>query len=296
MKKKLLEIHYHIMLLPGMILLLLFSIVPCFGIIMAFQNYNPGKGFLKSDFVGLEHFRDMMIIPNSGQIFFNTIFIAVMKIAGNIIIPLVFALLLNELRFRFLKRSIQTIVYLPNFISWVILAAIFLEIFSYSGIVNSLMKFMGMEPVLFLASNQWFPAILISTDIWKSYGFNAIVYLAAITSINPTLYEASKMDGASRLQQVWHITLPGLASTIVLLATLALGNIMNANFDQVFNMYNPLVYQSSDIIDTYVYREGIQNLRYGFATAVGLLKSVASLILVILSYKLADKFANYRIF
>ncbi len=284
------------MLLPGMILLVLFNIVPYFGIIMAFENYNPGKGFLRSDFVGLDHFKDIFLIPECGQIFGNTIFISVMKIIANILFPLLFALLLNEVSFKFIKRSVQTVVYLPNFISWVILSAIFLDIFSYTGVINGIIKFFGGEPVLFLASNGWFPFILISTDVWKSYGFNAIVYLAALTSISPMLYEAAIVDGASKLQQVRHISLPGLMPTIVLLATLALGNIMNANFDQVFNMYNPIVYKSGDIIDTYVYRQGIQNMQYGFATAVGLLKSVVSVVLIAASYKLAARFANYRIF
>jgi putative aldouronate transport system permease protein len=289
-------IHYHIMVLPSLVLLILFSIVPIMGAVIAFQEFKPVRGIWGSPWIGLDNFKYMMLLPDSKQIFFNTVFLSVLKIIANLVVPLFFALLLNELRIKFVKKWIQTIVYLPHFLSWVLLATIFFDVFSLDGIVNRLLGLFGIEPILFFASNSWFPAIIVSTDVWKEFGFAAIIYLAAFAGINPALYEAASIDGANRLQQLLHVTLPGVRTTVILLATLALGNVMNANFDQIFNMYNPLVYQSSDIIDTYVYRTGLLSLQYSLATAVGLLKSVISFLLIIVSYALASRYANYRIF
>jgi putative aldouronate transport system permease protein len=290
------EPHYHLMLLPGMILLLIFSIVPMFGAVMAFENFKPSRGIFGSEWVGFENFAYMFQLPDSKQFISNTIFLAFAKIVANLIIPVIFALMLNEVRVRSAKKWIQTVVYLPHFMSWVLLATIFFYIFSLDGIVNQILALFGVKKIMFFGSNSWFPAILIGTDVWKEFGFNTIIYLAALTGINPALYEAAGIDGAGRWKQLWHVTLPGLRTTVILLATLALGNVMNANFDQVFNMYNPVVYQSSDIIDTYVYRAGLVDLQYSFATAVGLFKSVVSFILIVISYILARRLANYRIF
>lgn len=288
--------HYYIMLLPGLIWLFVFSIVPMFGIMIAFQDFNPVRGVFGSEWVGLETFEYMFTLNDTMDIFFNTIFIAVMKIIGNLIVPLVFALMLNELRLMVLKRTIQTIVYLPHFLSWVILGGILLDIFAYRGPVNQLLGFFGVEPILFFGRPELFPFLVVGSDVWKEFGFNTIIYLAALTGINPNLYEAAGMDGASRLRRLWHVTLPGIRTTAVLLAVLSLGNVLNAGFDQIFNLYNPLVYSTGDIIDTWVYRTGLLNLQYELATAVGLLKSVAGFILISLSYYLAYRFTNYRIF
>jgi putative aldouronate transport system permease protein len=284
------------MLLPGLIWLFFFSVVPMFGLVIAFQDFNPGAGVLHSDWVGLDNFEYMFALGDSRTIFFNTIFIAVLKIVANLIVPLVFALMLNEVRLKVFKRWVQTIVYLPHFMSWVILSGILLDIFAYTGPVNQILSVFGVKPVLFFARADLFPAIVVGSDVWKEFGFNTIIYLAALTGINPSLYEAAAVDGATRLKRLWHVTLPGIGSTVVLLAALSLGNVLNANFDQIFNLYNPLVYSTGDIIDTWVYRTGLLDLQYGLATAVGLLKSVISFILIALSYLLASKFANYRIF
>ena len=296
MRNRINELNYHLMLLPGMILLLLFSFVPMFGIIIAFQKFSPVKGILHSRFVGLDNFIYMFQLPDSKQVFLNTVIIATSKIVANLIVPLVFALLLNEIRIVWFKRTFQTIVYLPYFLSWVILASALTNIVSLDGVINQLLSVLGIEPIFFMASNTWFRPIVVISSTWKDFGFNMIVYLAAITGINLDQYEAATIDGATRLQQLWYVTLPGILSTIVLLATLSLGNVLNAGFDQIFNLYNPLVYSSGDILDTYVYRIGLVNAQYGLATAVGLLKSVISVGLIILSYKLAARFANYRIF
>jgi putative aldouronate transport system permease protein len=284
------------MLLPGMVFLLIFSIVPMFGIVMAFQKFVPAKGIWNSPFAGLYNFNLMFTFPDVAAVFYNTIYIALFKIVLGLIFPVLFALLLNEVRVSGFKRVIQTICYLPNFLSWVILAAMFSNILSFNGIFNQIVMFFGGEPILFLASNKWFRPILIATDVWKGFGYGAIIYLAAITNIDVNLYEASDIDGASRLQKIWYITLPGMKATIVLMATLALGNVLNAGFEQIFTMYSPIVYQTSDIIDTYVYRMGLVKLQFSFGTAVGLLKSVVSFMLIMLSYKLADRYAGYRIF
>ena len=288
--------HYYIMLLPGLVWLVMFSIIPMFGIAIAFQDFNPVRGILQSDWIGLENFEYMFELRDARTIFVNTISIAVMKIAGNLFFPLVFALLLNELRIAIMKRWIQTIVYLPHFLSWVILGGIVLDIFSYEGPVNQLVTALGGERTLFFGRADLFPFLVVASDVWKEFGFNTIIYLAALTGINPALYEAAGIDGASRLRALWHVTLPGIRTTAVLLAILSLGNVLNAGFDQIFNLYNPLVYSTGDIIDTWVYRTGLLDMQYELATAVGLLKSVIGFALISVSYYIAYRFANYRIF
>ncbi len=296
MRTKGFEKHYFIMLMPGLIWLILFSVVPMFGIVIAFQDYHPVRGIFGSEWVGLEHFIYMFTLNETKSIFLNTIFIAVMKIIGHLIIPLLFALMLNEVRVALFKRTVQTVVYLPHFLSWVILGGILLDIFAYRGPINQLLQWFGVEPILFFGRADLFPYLVVASDVWKEFGFNTIIYLAALTGIHPSLYEAAAMDGASRLRRLWHITLPGVRTTAVLLAVLSLGNVLNAGFDQIFNLYNPLVYSTGDIIDTWVYRAGLLNLQYELATAVGLLKSVVGFILISLSYYLAYRLTNYRIF
>lgn len=296
MRNKRNEWQFRFMTLPGLIFLILFSYVPLFGIVIAFQRFIPAKGIFGSQFIGLGNFAYIFDLPDVGQVFFNTIFIAGLKIAIGQLVPIIFAILLNEATSILFKKLVQTIVYLPHFLSWVILGTIFKQMLGLNGIVNVLISQMGMEPVQFLADGGWFRFIIIVTDVWKGFGFGTIVYLAAIIAISPSLYEAAIIDGTSRFQRVLHVTLPGMAPTIILMATLSLGGVLNAGFDQVFNMYNPLVYETADIIDTYVYRIGLISMQYGFSTAVGLLKSVISSILIITSYTMAYKFAGYRIF
>ncbi len=290
------EWAYRLMTLPGILVILAFSYVPMFGIAIAFQKFIPAKGIFGSKWVGLGNFEYMFQLPGVGQVFINTLVIACSKIVLSVIVPVIFALLLNEARNVAFKRTVQTIVYLPNFLSWVILGTIFVQMFSSMGIVNQLIRSLGGEPVKFLSDGGWFRFLIIATDQWKNFGFGTIIYLAAIIAINPNLYEAAIIDGASNIQRIVYITLPCITPTIILMLTLSLGNILNAGFDQVFNLYNTLVYDSVDIIDTYVYRIGLISMQYGLSTAVGLLKSVISCILIIISYVLAGRFANYRIF
>ncbi|MEF3312424.1 ABC transporter permease subunit [Paenibacillus sp. GYB004] len=288
--------NYHAMLLPGMAILAVFSFYPMFGAVIAFKKFLPAKGIWGSPWVGLDNILFMFQISDSKIIFFNTIYIAVMKIIAGLIVPILFALLLNEIRNRYLKRWVQTIVYLPHFMSWVLLSVILLNLLSLKGIVNQVIAFFGFEPILFFGSNTWFPLVLVGSDVWKDFGFSAIVYLAALTAINPALYEAADIDGATRWDKLVHVTLPSITPTIVLLTTLSLGNVLNAGFEQILNMYNPLVYASGDVIDTYVYRVGLVQMQYGIASAVGLMKSLVSFVLIVMSYLLAARYANYRIF
>ena len=288
--------HYYIMLIPAIIWLVLFNIVPMVGIVMAFEDFNPGLGMWKSPFVGFANFEYMFQMSDIRQVMVNTIVIALGKIIANLIVPLVFAILLNELCIQKLYRPIQTIVYLPYFLSWVILAKIVLNIFGYVGPINSVINFFGGDSVNFFGMENMFRPLVIGTDIWKNFGYNAIIYLATMLGIAPELYEAAAVDGAGRFRRIWHITLPGIKMTVALLAILSLGNVLNAGFDQIFNLYAPVVYKTGDIIDTYVYRLGITQAQYSVGTAVGLFKSAISLVLVVTSYKLADKLANYRIF
>lgn len=277
------------MILPGIIFILIFSYGPMFGLLMAFQDYVPAKGVLGSEFVGFEHFRYLFSLPDIFLVTKNTIFIAFWKIIFNTIVPILFAILLNEVRVKWMKRSIQTIVYLPHFLSWVILASVVVNLFSLDGTVNQILQNFGVEPLNFLGSNQLFPRLLIGTDVWKSFGYSSIVYLAAITSIDPGLYEAATMDGASWSKKVWHVTLPGMMPFILLMTILSLPNILNAGFDQIYNLYSPVVYQSGDIIDTYVYRIGLIGRDYSLGTAVGLVKSVIGLFLIWSSNKITEK-------
>ncbi|WP_106769019.1 ABC transporter permease [Paenibacillus faecalis] len=296
MKSKKDQIAFHSMLSVGMVCLIIFSFIPMFGIVMAFQDYVPAKGISGSEWVGLDNFKFMLQIPDSKQIFINTIVIAVWKIVVGTFVSITFALLLNEIRLKFAKRFMQTVVYLPNFLSWAVLATVVMNIFSYEGPINAMLGWFGIDPILFMASNEWFRPMLIISDVWKGFGYGSIIYLASLTSIDPGQYEAASIDGANRFQKLWYITLPGLLPTILLVTTLNLPNVLNAGFDQIFNLYNPLVYETADIIDTYVYRVGLVERQYSLGTAVGLLRSVVGIILILSANKLAQKLTDYRIF
>jgi len=287
----------HFMILPGLALVLIYCYGPMIGIAMAFERYIPTRGITGSEWIGLDNFRYLLDMPESMDVLRNTIVISFMKIVVGLFVPIVVALLLNEVRKESFKRGIQTMIYLPHFLSWIILGGVLIDILSpTNGFVNDILGWFGIEPIYFLGSNNWFRVVLVTSDVWKEFGFNTIVYLAALTGINPSLYEAAIVDGANRWKQTFHVTLPGMLPIIVLLAVLSLGNVLNAGFDQVFNLYSPQVYETGDIIDTFVYRTGLVETQYGVATAAGLFKSVVSCIFVIAAYVMAYRFANYRIF
>jgi putative aldouronate transport system permease protein len=295
-RRTVLQFHYGLMVLPGFIWLFLFSIVPMYGIVMAFQDFNPARGFFHSRWIGMANFEYLFMLGDSNQVIINTLAIAIGKMILNLLVPLTFALLLNEVRSPIYKKTVQTIVYLPHFISWVILASVILNIFGYQGVVNAIGKLFGANPRVWLNDASIFRSLVVWTAVWKEFGYNAVIFLAALTGINPNLYEAAAIDGAGRLRLTWHVTLPGIASTIVVIGVLGLGNVLNAGFDQVYNLYNPLVYSTGDIIDTWVYRMGLVNLQFSLATAAGLLKSVVSFVLIVSSYTVAYKFADYKVF
>jgi putative aldouronate transport system permease protein len=295
---------FHAMLFVPVVLLFIYHFLPIpAGILMAFENFQPGKGFFGSKFVGFSNFKKLFLLPDTWPALRNTLIIAVEKIICNIVIPVAFALLLNEVRTKWIKRTVQTITYLPYFLSWIILSGILIKFLSPGsaaaspGLMNTMLMKIGLidEPVYFLGSNSTFRQTMVISDVWKNFGYNTIVYLAALTGIDPTLYEAAAVDGAGRWKQTIHITLPGIAPFIVLMSVLAIGNVLSAGFDQIFNLYNPAVYETGDIIDTLVYRLGLVNKQYSLSATVGLLKSIVSCILVLTSYKLADKFAGYRV-
>ena len=287
---------YFMLLLPA-VEVLIFNYIPLAGLSIAFQNYNPGAGGLfGSEFVGLKWFHTAFNMPDFPSIFRNTLTMAVGKIILGQIAAIIFALLLNEVGNPFYKRTVQTITYFPHFLSWAIIGGIFTDMLSSSGVVNQLLGLFYVSPIFFLGSNQWFQPTMIVLEIWKEFGWGAIVYLAAMTNINPELYESAAIDGAGRLRGILYVTIPGISSVIVMLSVLNIGSILNAGFEQILMMYNPAVYQTGDILDTFIYRQGLLDAQYSLSTAIGFFKSVISLILTLTANYLAVRFTDYRIF
>lgn len=293
------QLPLHLMILPAVIILFIYSYIPMLGVIIAFQKFDIMLGiraFIDSPWVGLQNYKDLIAMGDAGRILFNTIHISLWKIVTMFFVPVIVAILLNEIRRPFVKRSIQTVIYMPYFISWVIMAGILKQILAADGLVNNLLAAFGMESISFLQSNSWFVPTLIASNVWKEFGYSTVIFLAAITSIDPGLYEAAIVDGANRWKQTLHVTLPGMMPIIVLTLVLSLQQVLNAGFDQIFNLYSVQTYETADIIDTYVYRVSFKDGMYHWGAAVGLFKSIVSCLLISLSYWLASKVANYRIF
>ncbi|MEF3312197.1 ABC transporter permease subunit [Paenibacillus sp. GYB004] len=285
--------YRYLLIAPGLLYILIFKYGSLYGVSIAFLDYSPFLGITGSDWVGLKWFRVFWESPDFWKVTGNTIVISLMKIAFGMTPDIILALLLNEVGRSWFKRTIQTLTYMPHFLSWVIIYGILIAFLSpTSGLINFTLKEWGYQPVQFLTSNDWFRWILIFSDIWKDIGWGAIIYLAALTAIDQQLYEAAKIDGAGRWKQTWHITLPGIRNVIVLLLILKMGTILDAGFTQIYAMYNPLVYDTADIIDTWVYRKGIIDNNFSLATAVGLFKSVIGLLLVLGANRLAKKFGD----
>ena len=268
------------------------------GLIIAFQKFIPAKGlFGKQKWIGLDNFIYLYNLPNAMKALRNTVTIAFWKILLHLVIPIIVSILLNELRSAWYRRTCQTLIYLPHFLSWIIFGGILIDILSPStGLVNYFLGIFGIQPIFFLGSNDWFQFTIVATDVWKEFGFGTIVYLAAITNIDPTQYEAATIDGANRFQRIVHVTIPNMRMIIVLMMVLSLGNVLNAGFDQVFNLYSPQVYETGDILDTFIYRIGLLDAQFGVATAMGMFKSLVSTLFISVSYYCAYKFADYRIF
>ncbi len=285
-----------LMFLPVALYFIIFKYIPMYGITMAFKDYKIKYGILGSPWIGLQNFRDLFELASFSRAIRNTIIISLLKLVTGFPCPIILALLLNEVRHLKFKKTVQTISYLPHFLSWIILAGIFYQFLSPStGMVNYILSQFGIKPIYFMGSNEWFRFTLVVTNIWKGIGWSSIIYLAAIAGIDLNLYEAAVCDGANRFQRMWSITIPSILPTITVLLILDVGGIMSAGFDQIFNLYNPAVYETADIIDTYVYRMGIGEMKYSMATAVGLFQNVIGFFLVITTNFISKKISNYGI-
>ncbi|MFD0961039.1 ABC transporter permease [Paenibacillus chungangensis] len=280
-------------MLPGILYFLVYKYAPMWGIIIAFKDFNIFAGISESDWVGWQHFRDMFHDSQFYTVFFNTLIISIYKLLWGFPGPIILALLLNEVRHFLYKRSIQTLAYLPHFLSWVIVAGVLQNILSpTSGVVNQFLGYLGIEPIFFLADPQWFRAVIVASDIWKDIGWGAIIYLAALSGVNPEMYEAATVDGANKWQQILKITIPSILPTIIILFILRLGHVLDVGFEQIFIMLNPLVHNVGDVIETYTYRVGITQGKYSYTTAVGLFKSLIGLLLVIAANRTAKKLGH----
>ncbi|WP_438444457.1 ABC transporter permease [Gorillibacterium sp. sgz5001074] len=290
------ERYLWLMALPGILYFLVYKYTPMLGIVIAFKKYVPSRGFLESPWVGLDNFRRIFESPDIGRYFMNTIIISFYQIVFAFSIPIVIAILLNEIGNAFVKRFIQTALYLPHFLSWVVVGGIFYLLFKSDGSVNTLLASWGLDPVNILSNKETFRGMLVLQVIWKESGWGTIIYLAALTGIDPELYEAAKIDGAGRLRQIWYITLPGIKSTIVMLFILRLGSVLDVGFEQVYLMLNSSVSEVGEVLETYVYRVGVINGNFSFTTAVGLLKGLVGMILILSSNYLARRLGEKGIY
>jgi len=264
-----------------------------YGITIAFKDFSIIKGILGSPWVGFEHFEAMWNSPEFTRVLRNTLVISGLKLVFVYTSGIVLALALNEIFHDKFKKFVQSVTYIPHFLSWVIIGSVMVELLSpSSGLVNKIIMLFGGDPIYFLAEEKWFVPILVLSDIWQSCGWGSIIYLAAIAGIDPQMYEAATIDGAGRFRKIWYITLPSIMNVIIIMMIFNIGYIMNSGFDQIFNLYNPRVYEVSDILDTYVYRVGLIQMNYSFSTAVGVFKSVIGLALVLAANKLANRFGQ----
>ena len=276
------------LVLPGLLAFVLFNYVPMVGLIIAFKRFSMSVGILHSPWAGLENFERLFSSDDFPRTVRNTLTLSLLRLAFGFAAPVVLALMLNEVRLQWFRRSVQTVAALPYFFSWAVLGGILVMILNGDGPVNTLIRAAGHSPISFLGDETWFVVMLVASGIWQSAGYGAIIYIAALAGIDPGLYEAAAIDGAGRWKQTLHVTLPGLLPTIIVLLILSMGDILNAGFDQVYNLYNPLVYGSADIVDTYVLRR-LFDMDYSLATAAGMFKSVVGLLLIVAANWLARR-------
>lgn len=288
--------EYYLMLIPGILFFLVFCYGPMYGLVIAFQDYYPLKGVTGSKMVGLKHFRALFTDPFFLSVLKNTIVISFYKLLVCFPAPILLCLALNEIsNYRF-KKIAQSVSYLPHFVSWVVVSGIIIEFLSPSrGPINILLQNLGMEPIFFVAEPKYFRGVLVLSDLWKSVGWGSIVYLAAVTSVDPTLYEAAEMDGAGRIKKIIHVTIPALAPIIMVMFIMESGKILNDSFEQVYNFLTPSTYAVGDVISTFVYRMGIQKMQYSFTTAVDLFKNIISFMLVVMTNYIARKTNDYAL-
>jgi putative aldouronate transport system permease protein len=285
--------YLYAFLLPAIVWYVVFYYIPMYGITIAFKDFSIIKGIMGSPWVGMEHFETMWSSPEFTRVLRNTLIISGLKLVFVYTSGIFLALALNEIFHEKFKKFVQSVTYIPHFLSWVIIGSVMVEILSpSSGLINKIIMAFGGDPIYFLAEEKWFVPILILSDIWQSAGWGSIIYLAAIAGIDQQLYEAATMDGAGRFRKIWSITIPSIMNVIIIMMIFNIGYIMNSGFDQIFNLYNPRVYEVSDILDTYVYRVGLIQMNYSFSTAVGVFKSVIGLVLVLAANKMANRFGQ----
>lgn len=285
----------YLMALPGIIYYIVYKYIPIYGIVIAFKNYDISAGILRSPWADpwYKYFQEFYNSPYFGELLTNTILISLYKLLFGFFPPIILAVFLNECRTRWFRSMIQTLTYLPHFFSWVIMYGILQAFLSPdTGILNRWLSGIGIQPIHFLASTKWFRSVLVGSEIWQGMGWGAIIFLAAISSIDPTLYEAARVDGAGRIRRIIHITLPGIRFAIVLVLILRLGHVLDAGFEQIYMLYNIHVYPVADILDTWVFRVGLEEWNYSLASAVGFFKSVIGLVLVLLANKLAKRWGE----
>jgi putative aldouronate transport system permease protein len=297
-QKLLRQKYLHFMIIPGIIWMIIFNYIPMYGIIIAFKEYSIIGTIADAPWVGFANFKEFLTDDSFMMVMKNTLGISFLKLILGFPIPIVFAILLNEVYNAKFKKFVQTVSYLPHFFSWVVLGGIMINWLSETGLINELLTKSGLmkEPISYLAKEEYFWTITILSDIWKETGWNAIIYLAAIAGINPSLYEAAKIDGAGKLSQIWNITLPSIKGTITILFILAVSGVLNSNFDQMLVLQNPLNANASEVIDTFVYKLGLRSMRFSYSTAVGLFKSVIALILLVSANFVSKKFSDRSLF
>lgn len=287
----------YLLLFPGILYFVVFKYVPMLGLVMAFQDYKPFTGFINSPWVGFKHFERFFMEPQFWSLFRNTLLLAIYNLVFFFPLPILLALMINEARREMFKRIVQTLLYLPHFISWVVAVGIFYVLFTTEGgVVNELLAQFGIEKIPFMLSEEWFRPMIIAQSIWKEAGWGTIIFLAALSGVDLQLYEAARMDGAGRWRQLWHITIPAIRSTIVILFILRLGSFLDTGFEHIFLMLNSMNREVGEVFDTYVYMKGLTQAQYSYSAAVGLFKSLVGLILVLGANKLAKKFGEEGVY
>lgn len=282
----------YLFLLPGLVFAMMFRLLPMSKIVIAFKSFKPLKGIAASPWVGFAQFEKMFADPDALNVIKNTLEINLMIVIFVVPLPMLLAIMLNEITFMPLKKGIQTLIYIPHFFTWVVVYSVFFVLFGSTGMVNTVIKMLGGEEILFFMKGGWFRFLLVISNAWKGAGWGTIVYLSAITAIDAQIYEAATIDGASKMQQAFRITIPSLLPTLVLMLTVRLGSIMSGGFDQVLAFYNPTVYKSADILGTFVYRQGIGSANFSYASAVGLFESVVGLIFVSMSNVISKRLSG----
>lgn len=281
--------YLYIMVLPVIAFYIIFHYAPMYGVIIAFKDFAPMKGILGSRWVGLLYFKQFFTSIYAGRTIVNTLLISILDLLWGFPAPILLALLLNEVKHTAFKKAVQTITYLPHFISLIVVCGLILDFTQQQGIVNNIITFFGGQPILFMQRPEWFRTIYVGTNIWQGVGWGSIIYLAALSGVDQQLYEAASIDGAGRLKQMIHVTLPGIAPTIIVMLILHMGGLMSVGYEKVILLYNPLTYSTADIISSFVYRMGLQNFNYGYATAVGLFNSLINLILLVTANAISRK-------